>query len=157
MIIVYCILGILLFPFALVFYVPCAAAYKGGKIVNDCLVSWHLQSKAQTLQVNDVDSDDNYICSNRATIDNARIKCCSCFNFGRVIAVGFVGLLCFALGAVVNCIVAPAFLILLLLCLPCYLIHDTINKRREVIDQSNSTLERFGYMEPSTALRQTGQ
>ena len=41
MMITYAIIAIIIFPFLLVFYVPCAAAFKGGKSVNNCLVSYH--------------------------------------------------------------------------------------------------------------------
>ena len=155
MIIVYGLLGILLFPFALVLYVPCKAAYKGGKLVNDFLVSWHLQGKTHTQEETVTDNEGNNICSIKAKNENARIKCCSCFNFGRVISVGFTGLLCFVLGAILNLLIAPGFLILLLLCLPCFLVYDTIDKKRKVIEVSNSTLVRFTYIQQGSVLEQS--
>ena len=36
----YCILFIVIVPILLVFYLPCAATYRGGEIVNECLMSW---------------------------------------------------------------------------------------------------------------------
>ncbi len=39
--IVYVLLGLLLFPILLVFFVPVASSIHGVKVVNRCLLDWH--------------------------------------------------------------------------------------------------------------------
>ena len=39
--IMYTILLIILIPILIVFFLPCASAYRGGNMVNECMVSWN--------------------------------------------------------------------------------------------------------------------
>ena len=41
---IYVLLGILIFPFVLIFYVPCMAAYKGGSLVSQCLKGCYMRN-----------------------------------------------------------------------------------------------------------------
>ena len=72
--IIYVLLGILLFPLALVLYVPIASAYKGSSLVNHCLVSWYLRNGDETKGDDDGDEtdDDRYICSKRVADTSRR-------------------------------------------------------------------------------------
>ena len=42
--IVYTLVLIICVPILLVFFLPCAAAYRGGKMVDECLLAWHDKS-----------------------------------------------------------------------------------------------------------------
>ena len=130
----YVILGLLVFPFALVLYVPCASAIKGGGMINDCLNTWHeskISTDANAIDLSDNDQDDRYFCSSMRSDGRrrARSRRCSCFCFMRVVVVGFCGLVFFILGLIANCIAVPLFLIMLVFCLPCYLCITTCTKR----------------------------
>ena len=139
MTIVYILLAIIALPFLLVLYVPCAAAFKGSLAVNNCLVSYYSRNATRGASDED-DDDDKYIHSSRIGEPSVQIPCCSCFNIVRCLLISLTSLVCFILGLVVNCVIVPIFLILLVLCIPCYFCANTINERQQVERMADTTL-----------------
>ena len=101
----YILLGILLLPILIVFFIPCASAWKGGSLVYECM------NAAHELRIQNQFPDG----------ETPTEPCFSTFCVLRSIGVGLASLVFFFLGFILNLIVAPFLLILMLCCAPCYL------------------------------------
>lgn len=100
----YLLIGVVLLPLLIIFYIPCASAYQGAKLVSSCLDDARGDREDSFTDIEGPDEEPR----------------CSLFCALKTILVGLSGMLFFILGFIVNIIVAPCILVMMICCAPCY-------------------------------------